>query len=300
MVVITDENNFDFTDIFPTCIQYYRRVESSINDYSLIDPYNNSCVLIKSQLGIDVQIFSWICKVLSHYLENIKNESDEEYKKRNCKYFNFILKSEHKRINPSCNAEEDCYDKMIEVYQTQRKSELGVCKYYIKNLSEDTFSKFKNLNWLYYYKENLIEDIDKCPSDSTYIEEYTKVSNLCPNGNDSSFCKEVRKFKDEYMKGAKSENDCSVVLKILHQADKRDIRMVILIVSILTFTILIIIFVLYKYTPYGSYVKPCLKKLKNMRNGKNNELPILMDLFDETYKNLTDENYLISYKSLDY
>ncbi|GAW84016.1 variable surface protein [Plasmodium gonderi] len=300
MVIVTDENeNFDFTGIFPSCLQDYKSAESSVG-YDLIKrPFRNMCILIETYFRTKVFGFSMACEILSHYLENINNLLVQEYKKRNCKYFNYKLKEELSHYKLSCIREKDCYTKMISIIFGNTKMS-DVCQIHIDDLDDAIFSNFQNLNWLYTYQEKLQEDMDKCPSSNEYIKRFIEISNLCPEGNNSSFCKEVKKFKDEYMKGAKYENACSVVPKILYKSDKRDIRMVILIVSILTFTVLIIIFVIYKYTPYGSYVKPRILKLKKIWNNKNKEQSILMNSFEETYKNITDENYLISYKSLDY
>ncbi|GAW84429.1 variable surface protein [Plasmodium gonderi] len=279
-MVATKINNsdYDFTDIFPTCKQEYDEAKNSCSFVSFNNPFGPVCSVMGQSLGITDYTFPWTCQELSCYLNNIKSKKVDSIE-RNCKYFNYMLKYVLVNYTPTCEEEKSCYNKMITLYEAYDKYEFDKCKTYVDNLDHDTFSKFQNLYWLYNNLKNFEIDSHKCPKDRTYFKKYMKFYEICQANNNSSYCDVLRKFKVDNMKSTKDENACSVNTKILHQADRRDIR---------------------KYIPYGSYVKPRILKLMNIWNGKNNELPILIDSSEEKYKNLTDINYLISYKSLDY
>ncbi|GAW84338.1 variable surface protein [Plasmodium gonderi] len=298
--MMRSQTYFDFTGIFPSCVQEYNAAEKNSNTSVILNPFNNICVGIKSQLGITGAYFVWTCSVLSNYLETIKVKSNEDDIKRSCKYFNYRLKNELKKINHSCSGERDCYENMITVYNKKNKKGLDKCRNHVENLDEVIFSKLGNLNWLYNNLGNFETDSHKCPSSRTYFNKYLDIYKTCHANDNTSFCEVLKKFKEEHMNSKKDENTCTLVPRILHQANKGGMRKVILTVTLLTFTVLIIIFILYMYTPYGSYVKPCIMKLKNMWNIKNKEQPFLVDSVEGAYKNMIGKNYLISYKSREY
>ncbi|KMZ89805.1 hypothetical protein PVMG_06193 [Plasmodium vivax Mauritania I] len=158
--VVDEEYNLD--EIFPTYkCDYDKETEKAINQYK------DDCSKISAKIcSENDEKFLAPCEKLIHYLKHIKENSAFVDKKKSCKYLNYILMVELKKISHSCEGAKNSYITMINEY-SKKPQEIDVCKDHIEEINETIFKKFQNLDSLYdiFYKFTSTqgeEDNGKC------------------------------------------------------------------------------------------------------------------------------------------
>ncbi|GAW84425.1 variable surface protein [Plasmodium gonderi] len=290
------DEGFDFKDIFPTCMEKYNSA-TAFDKIQSRNVYIKLCEEISKKLNINNFNFNISCKDLSSYLESIINTE----KVACCKYFSYRLKDELEGLNPSCGGEKECYKKMKEAKDSTNKTLSNACKEHVVDLKDGTHYIMNELNLLYNYfkdaKNNSYNNSNQftCTFVKECLKIYNKLLEINRGINNISLNEVLKMFKQEYDKHYDKFVYCLSFSKIIHYTSWAFGG-----TFILTVAISVTIYIWYMYTPYASYLQQIILKLKKILNKKSNNVKNLTNSFEITYKNLIDENYMVSNNSADY
>ncbi|GAW84292.1 variable surface protein [Plasmodium gonderi] len=301
---IIASDDFNYMEIFPTCINEFNRAKSN-NTYSWLNDAYNQCTQIKWKLNIEGDSFNRYCTDLIYYLNYI-NDNLGINKNANCKYFNYLLKYITDKFKVICDGEENCYEEMIKSNISNIPGMPNTCVQYVKNINNDTFEILKKLDKLYESLKLLGTEKYTCPYDSECYDIYKELSKKCTNESNKNFCELLEKFKNIHVNDVDDVDDegdvgdvddeddvddldIVDVVKRTHSSSYKHIRAIFL---TLTFTIF--------YTPYGSVLHEVLRKLKKLFMKNNKERLSLLDSCERSYNNSIEHGYRIEYGSEDY
>ncbi|GAW84604.1 variable surface protein [Plasmodium gonderi] len=250
--------DFDFKDIFPTCLKSFNMHSSeAINDDYIL---KNTCTMIIMYLerrqGIS-ESFIAKCKELVLYLDYIENNLPLNNIKPCCNYFNFKLKYLLNHYYCPDKSTQNAYNIIInQKVQKNFRSVPKVCQQYIDELTVDNFENFNDLNKLYNSLKILGSDTYICPYNNEYFNKYTNLLNKWQDVKQASFCTVLDLFKLEYIKENEADPQNKDVSEHTHsQIDVSGpiyssmlthTRETFLTITIITFAISTIIFILYK------------------------------------------------------
>ncbi|GAW84427.1 variable surface protein [Plasmodium gonderi] len=287
------KKDFDFTGIFPKCRTEY--IAATVVDNNA---FYSECSNISREEGIKDYYYINFCSKLSNYLNHIKNKSDETDIKRSCKYLNYKIKDELKKLKPYCNSEKECYKKIVNSFKVRKNLEFDKCEEYIENLDEGTFYVLVYLNDLYGELENFEQNKDMSLFGSIILSTYSRLSRICEQSDNESFRVLLEDFKLNNNVIEKDITVCPKFNTFLHNSSRKRPRIVVLASFITTFTILIIAFILHKYTPFFIYLQVCIRKLRSVWSKKNNESTNIINIHQGEYKIFSEEVHRITYGSL--
>ncbi|KMZ76924.1 hypothetical protein PVIIG_06246 [Plasmodium vivax India VII] len=246
MATSVEDEEYDFNDIFPTS-KYYFDIETK----DLNNEYISDCFDISRQIHRDGKNeFIMPCQKLIHYLKYINKYPAIDDKKKSCKYFNYKLMDELKKIRNTCEETKDCYIKMINAYSKESDG-IDVCKEYIQEIHEKTLVKFQKLDSLYeiFYKFTSTQEEGengKCDSGRECSEKYSEYITLCNQISHTGFCKALDKFRDSYNFHMKNESECVKVPRYLYSPFGTERRRTFSISLITMFATSTILFTVYK------------------------------------------------------
>ncbi|GAW84399.1 variable surface protein [Plasmodium gonderi] len=158
--LMTKKNDFDLTDIFPSCRNDFDNSWSKRSVGNLYNEYSKVCVDYKNNIAarhVGGQDFQTDCIALGLYLNyiNDKNNSGKEfYLETSCKYFFYKLKHLVNKHNGNCNNTVECYKKFFkknENEHVQRISVPQVCLKYANDydIHGDTLKIMEYLDEIY-------------------------------------------------------------------------------------------------------------------------------------------------------
>ncbi|GAW84324.1 variable surface protein [Plasmodium gonderi] len=215
---------------------------------------------------INKKYFYGDCKNLLLYLDYINKNYLNNDIESSCKYFNYMLKYTLNINNISKKSTKDAYNNMItQLDGNHTFSVPNICKSYAKDISDDTFQKFDNLNKLY---TTIERESGTCKKNSACFNIYTSNLLYCKNMNNISYCQELDLLKHQYIENSVHEPVNKEASEIRTSSFPTYIRTVFLTLTITTFAISTIIFILYKIifrTIVSENKKTFLiKKMKNI------------------------------------
>ncbi|EDL42655.1 variable surface protein Vir33, truncated, putative, partial [Plasmodium vivax] len=181
----------------------------------------HNCISISRQLHNDGKIeFVNPCLKLIHYLKYIKENPVTVDKKKSCKYFNYMLMDELKKISHSCVGTKECYNTVISV-QSSESNGIDICKGNIEEFNKVIFDKFNDLNSLYdiFYKFMNTEEkggSTQCALGKTCSEQYYTHIKICDKNSNIGFCMALDKFKDGYNAYMRNGPTCEHVPRYLY------------------------------------------------------------------------------------
>ncbi|GAW84404.1 variable surface protein [Plasmodium gonderi] len=290
--------NYDFKDIFPTCLNDFRTHRTNITN-NVEFKIGNTCSVTAHSLKFNPdyrEFFVSNCKNLLLYLYYIKNNKTTTDEEPSCKYFNYRLKYLLNTYKCPEKSTEKAYKTMIIKDNENTYFNISnICQLYIKDLSDDTFQKFENLNELY----SIFKQAEgTCTKNTRCFNKYMNYSVDCDNSNNSSYCQILNKFKFLYILDTVIEPINKNISESTHSSTLIHIRAAFLTITFMTFLISTSIFILYKYTSYRSYSPPVLVKIKRLFNKKDEEYSTLLDSFKCAYNTSIDNDYRIEYSSV--
>ncbi|GAW83982.1 variable surface protein [Plasmodium gonderi] len=302
---ISVDKDFDFKDIFPTCMNDYYSATQGINEEDLDKPfeklqekkksYYDSCTEIDKKIVNSQGTFIVDCQNLSLYLDHIKTNTRNN-QKASCIYFSYKLKDFLKRKGATCGGEKNCYEIMKNKAKNDHMVLFDICKDHVVDISDST----------YYIMEKLIHLYDQClfltyDNDCNYgiecYEIYRDLLLISQNGNNNSFKDVLENFKDKYNSEMKTRTGCESVPKILHSHYGGYARKAFLASFLVIILISITTFILYKYTKYSIYLQPFVLRLQILWRNQDG-VSKLSNLFETENTKLTHK-YNILYNSLE-
>ncbi|GAW83985.1 variable surface protein [Plasmodium gonderi] len=189
--------DFDFSGIFPTSIENFNIIEEQIGINYATDTFYKACIKINSEFNIWGDSFHSICVFLSNYLDRIKEKTSSDIKPY-CRYFNYVLKNESKKFS-NCIGEKQCYQKMIDVYERNKRTHMDKCKDDVIDLTDDIFTILNYLNSLYNNLKTLKNKSGACHSHSSCFNNYKDFLHKCNSVQNISL-QEVKKIVEEAYK----------------------------------------------------------------------------------------------------
>ncbi|GAW84401.1 variable surface protein [Plasmodium gonderi] len=302
--------NFDFKDIFPNCIKEYNDIKK-VKDQ---DDFNSDefflvCRKIERQLEIKMDNFKLFCVFFSNYLQHINTKGGIE-KEPYCKYFNYLIKYLlYNHPGSSCSEERDCYNKMINIFEGDRKNDMNICVPYVNDLEENVYKLLDYLNYLYNYLEKLRTHYITCESNTHCFQNYTDFLRMCKEMNNNSLKVVMNMVKDEYKQYIPIEPETIHITKKLQSSSMISAPKVIIIVCIITLTTTFIPFILFKVnnklylyinTSCRLYIEKMIRKLKKFWHKKSKQNLKLLNQFENDFEELMDKNSQIIYNTLYY
>ncbi|GAW84226.1 variable surface protein [Plasmodium gonderi] len=294
---ISQTKEYNFTDIFPICMETFNNDKSHEKLNSRIK-YDGVCNVLIKEIGNIGYAFKSTCMDLSLYLEHINSENIEK-KEACCKYFNYILKNELELLNEYCKGEKNCYQKMININHEKIKIP-NACGKYIIDLNDETFKIFQKLQGIYSYFE-LVKSNKASDYYDLIAHIYNELISLNIYWNNKSLNDTLEIFKELYNQHKISGSPGLGETEILYSHSMIYVHKAIIGSSLSVVFLLIFISILYKvknkfiyYSNYLSYMRPNVKKLKALWEKR---IPKLNNSFNTEYKNATDYCYQILYNT---
>ncbi|GAW84294.1 variable surface protein [Plasmodium gonderi] len=307
-----------FKDIFPEVKSYYHSllylmIQSPVNR-ALKQPCNDISAEF-TPYAILNNVFSTSCIKLGLYLHELKNRK-EDTRKPYCNFYIYELKREARNKSPNVNSFDDLHKKLTDASSKTDVLIPDVCKEYVSIMNDDVYEIFKMFDELYDNFKSL-KDKKKNNKDQYVklcVETYDKFSKIDKTKFNNTIDEELDKFKREFnsylqkepiCKGDNASENCFLgnlgISAITVEALSGDTLSPVTWTStgILFFAIIIIIFIVYKYTAYGSYIRPRRRKLKNIWKRKNKKYYGLMNLFEQSQKNIIQNKHNILYNSVE-
>ncbi|GAW83908.1 variable surface protein [Plasmodium gonderi] len=299
------EDNFDYENIFPQCSDNF--TEATTESFTAgATKIQSACQLIYFMIEANSKM--WIpfineCKILSHYLIYINNNSSNDGKNC-CNYFNYRLKQLLRQYNCDIQNTLTSYEQMIKAYTLYNLSKYDICWEHVKNLEDDSFFNISFLEWLYFYLADYKRKENKrsftCPRNSFDYKEYLKLLSECETKKNKNFCRIIYKLQDE------NSDYMLFICKCLEDAkplaitsETNTIRLAVATFIVLC-TILITVLIFYRFNFFGLYLQRTLRKIRSHLNNKNNDNYILNDIFEMEYTGLIKDEYKIEYTSKGY
>ncbi|GAW84232.1 variable surface protein [Plasmodium gonderi] len=306
-----------FKDIFPRCKTYYNSLTYNMNGGRVQIALKGPCNDISAEFTPDKyvnNVFYVPCEKLGLYLHELKNMK-EDTRKPYCNFYIYELKREARNKSPKVNSFDDLHKKLIDSYSKTGVRIPDVCKEYVSIMNDDVYEIFKMFDELYdhfkslkHVRQNREQYVKLC------VQTYEKFSEIDKTNFNNIIDEELDRFKREFnsylqkepiCRGDNASANCFLgnlgINAITPEALSGDTAspMTWTSTGILSFAIIIIIFIVYKYTAYGSYLRPRKRKLKNMWNRKNKKHYELMNLFEQSHKNIIQNKHNILYNSVD-
>ncbi|SBS95161.1 PIR Superfamily Protein [Plasmodium malariae] len=207
--------------------------------------------------------FTTQCQEIGRYLIEIQQNHNSNSPKR-CKYLNYKINSDNSYNNPD----------LFQIYKNFSSKIGNVCINEIKNITEDSLEKLKEL-YSYYENFSKFNGKDKdseghiCNSVRQCYNFYNDNYKKCQGNNESSFCEELTNFKKAYENKMKTLTPCDGLPKTLPppllQTLSPEETDQVFIPSLTTALILLIsctLFFLYKFTPLKSWLHTHLRRKK--------------------------------------
>ncbi|GAW84343.1 variable surface protein [Plasmodium gonderi] len=306
---------FSIKDIFTTCRDFYHNYAYFIATYREINKnIGNVCNRIRDKYGRNHDgnnSFFGPCTKLAYYLHRIKPIKENE-RIHYCNFFMYELNLEVKNKVKTEYSIDTVHDALVKEYQGVGVDVRDVCKGYVSKMDDDVidiFTKFHDLYFNFKYLKinynnrlRIDEYVNKC------VNIYEEIIRKEKKAYNNFVQKELDIFKREFHK-YKQKNPFKCDDKLMNHSliippvnesyaliGDIDSPVTWTSTGVLFFAILIIIFI---YTAYGSYLRPGKRKLKYMWNRKNKKHYELMNLFEESQKNIIQNKHNILYNSVD-
>ncbi|SBT72739.1 Plasmodium vivax Vir protein, putative [Plasmodium ovale] len=292
-----EEESFNYLSSFPTSKDDFDKVTQNPENSHL-----DICEVIKKHFhdSDDGQKFSVPCQKITIYLNHLKGIYTSRNISEACKYLNYKINEEVKKLKKSSYNTEQFYINLILKYKEHGYDMNTICPGIVDYLSEDVFAKVKDLSNMY-YKINKLRKItgassaEDCNGVKDSLTLYTSYKNGCANRSTDSFCRALEGFKSYYYlymgtvlnkcpQLEKTSSSFEITLEGEHgesglpggvQADDDEhtpdsdldsLKAYTLISFLLVLIISFILFILYKFTPFGSWLRPQLRRKKIVWN----------------------------------
>ncbi|GAW84086.1 variable surface protein [Plasmodium gonderi] len=308
-----------FKDIFPTCqdnynISTFEALKKNKHLYhTKIEP---ACKNISRKFTPGARgnnTFHTSCDKLGYYLYKIKGKN-EKNRKHYCEFFIYELKREVKNKVYNIPKFVDVYNQLMNAYKDAKLEDIDVCNEYVSLMDDELlyqiFEMFDKLYKNFKYLKN--ENRDKDKNLNECVKVYDEIIKKDKKEYNNFVQNELEKFKSDFHKYLRkiSYNTEDKLLtsslmispeKIRAEKISGNIASPVTWTStiVLFFAILIIIFIVYNYTSFGSYFLRRRRKLRNKWYTKNKKHYELMNLFEESQKNIIQNKHNILYKPAD-
>ncbi|SCO70968.1 VIR protein [Plasmodium vivax] len=300
MAPAAQEETYKFLSSFSKYKSIYDEIIN--DDSSFVNGFcSDDSHTLQSDYGEECFGFKLVCPTIFKYMNKIK----EDYAAitPECdKYLYYWIHKDFLTVKRNgCNA-FSFYKIFLNAYCIYE--DWDQCTKYINEMKYEVFERHNNLMHLYdifqiFKNEEDQEGSSKCNKANECVKQYDIYIKPCFGGVKSSYCDELKNFKEDYEKLI-AEITCENVTKILTspEAISKAYITTISVVSILIVSI--ILYFLYKFTPFGSWLSLRLNKKKNRSFNIDSELNQYMHSSQLSDRNSKNTSYNVAYNSAKY
>ncbi|VUZ99701.1 PIR protein [Plasmodium vivax] len=242
-----------------------------------------------------------VCQSVMNYLNKLKDNVDDSYKVKGCKYLYYALYDMAEKKNTPKEITYMLYNVFMEKYDSNKGYK---CDINIESFNLDIFETLKNLLSLYdyffkYEKGNQCNN-KTCNCAEECVKIYNKYVEKCNNHYSSSLCTELNKFAEKFNNHLKQDKVCKDNIKKLDTLNCYNLKIIILIAIILIFVISFSFFILYKFTPFRSKLNNPRRTKTKMYNNFDQKLDHMQNTPKYVKGKSINKSYNLSYYSEDY
>ncbi|GAW84291.1 variable surface protein [Plasmodium gonderi] len=301
-----------FKDIFPTCQHLYYSVNSMYNT-AIKKKLEAACNKFNQDFSSNTLWYNnltFVCLDLGLYLYKIKDKRENDRKP----YYNFFIYElkrlvRYKNLNRKINSFVKLHEEIKNAYKNAGLENIDVCNEYVSLMDDhlvyEIFEMFDKLykNFKYF---NVVINKDQYVKEC--LKAYEKIIEKDKKDYNNFVQKELHIFKSNFHDYLlKNPYKCDDKLLNHSLMTPPEIRITAEelsgdIAPPVTWTstgVFLFCNINSYYTAYGSYLRPRKRKLKNMWKRKNKKHYELMNLFEQSQKNIIQNNHNILYNSVD-
>ncbi|SBT73302.1 PIR protein [Plasmodium ovale] len=302
-------NKYIHTISFEKCETNFNNVTES-PDAS----HNGVCESISTSLEADESKLMIPCKRITMYLKYLNDKTTTVDIPLNCKYINYKINDEIRKLENTPYEHSDLYSKWIAVYRSSSQDIYTICKENVQHLDGVIFKKVQDLYNMYhkynkYISTSVSSNTIECTEFEECVNSYNNYESICINGSDKNFCNALDSFRIYYQSySGRVVSKCigtDVLLKSFQMStedgqssidgeeleedddymDPFGLQYIGTNIFIM-FTIIILLsflfFILYRFTPFGYWLRPRIK----------NKIKILKKIYEKStklYRNTRNE-----------
>ncbi|SBS82068.1 PIR Superfamily Protein [Plasmodium ovale curtisi] len=276
--------------------------------------HNGVCKSISTSLQDDESNLMTPCKRITMYLKYLNDKTTRVDIPLNCKYINYKLNDEVRKLENTSYEHSDLYSKWIAVYRSSPQDISTICKENMQHLDDVIFKKIQDLYNMYHKYNKYIttsgsSNSIECTEFTECVNSYNNYESICTKSSDKNFCNALDSFRiyyqsysasvvskcigtqvllrsfqmstedgQSFIDGGELEEDDDYIDPFGLQYIGTNIFIMFTIIILLSF----LFFILYRFTPFGYWLRPRIK----------NKIKILKIIYEKStklYRNTRNE-----------
>ncbi|SBT84400.1 PIR protein [Plasmodium ovale] len=291
-----------------SAVSYFTKYENDFDGATknTDDLYNGVCKIISDSLKVDESKFMTPCKKITMYLKYLKDETTTVDTPKKCKYINYRINDEVKKLENTPYGHSELYSKWIAEYRSNPEDMSTICGENMEHLNDIMFKKVQDLYNMYHKYNKYIttsgsSNTTECTEFTACVNLYYSYQSICTMGDSQDFCNALESFRHYYQSYIASVLDkcigTHISLKsfqmwsengldrlddgpfVYEDDDWNPFGLQYIGTNIfITFSTIILLsfffFILYKFTPFGYWLRPRIQ----------NRIKIFKKIYEEKIK----------------